>query len=108
MTQSIDTNAVVYIRVPLVKPLKNGVAYDPTGDVVDIAITTQAQAKPGSSDWKTAAWEPSNASGTYWGRLLVGPGTTTGAFTAGTFLVSMRVHDNPETPIVTSGYITFY
>lgn len=106
MSESIDSNSVVYVRAPLIKPLKNGVAYDPTGDVVDLAIIPSTQAKPTSGDWKTAGWEPSNGSGTYWGRLLVGPGTMFGQLTAGTYLVSMRVHDNPETPILTSGYIT--
>lgn len=107
MSESIDANSVVFIRVPLVKPLKNGQAYDPTSDVVDLAIIPSTQAKPAIGDWKTAGWEPSNGSGTYWGRLLVGLGTPFGAPTPGTYGVYMRVHDNPETPILTSGFVMF-
>ncbi len=87
-----------YVRVP-VRVTKNGVAVDPTGDVVQMAFMAQGAGDPAGGDWKTASWEtdPTTTPPTYYARCLVGPGGTA-TLAKGTYLVWVKITDVPEVP----------
>ena len=88
-----------FIRVP-VSAEEDGLAVDPTGDVVEMAIVT-ASTDPVGGDWNTAAWE--TAGSIYYARLLVGPGSSFGALSAKTYDVWVKVTDSPEIPAMRAG-----
>jgi len=78
-----------------------------TDDVLEAAIVPVDYGDPQSADWKT--------DGVQWRRLspstpqvLVGPGT---AFdfsgSPGAYLLYFRITDNPEVPVLQSGFVIF-
>ena len=87
-----------YLYVP-VSAVKNGAAYNPTGDPVAMAFMPQATQVPQSADWQTAGWTTTqNAVYPYSAGCLIGPGGTI-ALTVGTYVVYVRVTDSPEVPV---------
>ena len=93
----ISSSSLEYIKVQ-VTAIKNGVAYDPTGDTVTMAFTV-SDVLTGVS-WKTSSWE--TTSGKYYARCLVGTGGAA-VLSAGTYIVWVRVTDSPEIPVKRAG-----
>ena len=83
-----------------VQAQKNGVVYDPSADTVQLAFMAKGAGPPGSNDWVNGVWDVggSGISARYRAGVLVGPG---GAKTlgVGTYLVWVKIADNPETPV---------
>ena len=85
---------------------KNGLPYDPTGDVVTMAFPLPG-IDPQPSDWKTSSWEVvSDGFGNpiaYYAICLVGPGSGAAIdLAAGTYDVYAAPIDTPETPQIKS------
>ena len=45
-----------YVLVPIAAT-KEGISYNPTGDVVQMAFMPNTVQQPGVSDWMTASWD---------------------------------------------------
>jgi len=94
-----------YVLVPI-SATKAGVAYNPTGDVVQMAFMPNATQQPGVSDWVAASWDTNSSSIIYPYdiKCLVGP---TGAITLsqGTYVIYVKIQDNPETPVLVVGQL---
>src|SRR4051812_36719179 len=96
-----------YILVP-VSIKADGVNFDPTSDVVQMAFITDSATAPVTGDWKSASWEAGGGTGNvYYARCLVGPaGTVTLA--AGLYFVWVKIVDNPETVVVQVDTLTIF
>lgn len=90
-----------YIRSH-VEAEKNGVEYDPTGDVVHFTFTTTEDIVVAT--WHSGSWE--TVSGRHYARCLIGPDAV--VLAKGTYVVHCRVTDNPEAPADKVGTITIY
>ena len=89
-----------------VNPTKLGVPYNPTGDTVQFAFMPTPTQVPGTSDWVTGSWATNAASVLfpYNAQCLVGPaGTKT--LGIGTYVVYVKITDNPEIPVEIVGQL---
>lgn len=94
-----------YILVP-VQATKAGNAYNPTSDTVQFAFMTTPTQVPQVSDWVSGSWDTdsSNFLYPYSAKCLVGPsGTIT--LTVGTYVIYVKIQDNPEIPVLTAGQL---
>jgi hypothetical protein len=91
--------SIEYIRVR-VTVTKNGVAFNPTSDVVKLAFT-ENDSLEGTETWHTGSWE--TAGGVYYARCLVGPSPGNTILTPGVWYVWVKVTDSPEVPIKSGG-----
>lgn len=94
-----------YVLIPVVVT-KAGVSYNPTGDPIAFAFMPTATQVPQSGDWVAGAWETDtpNPLYPYTAKCLVGP-TGTINLGIGTYIVYIRVTDNPEVPILVAGQL---
>jgi len=95
-----------YVFVPF-NVTKLGVPYNPTADTVVFAFMPTPYQVPTVSDWKAGAWDsiPSNILYPYSAKCLVGPaGTIT--LGIGTYIVYVKVTDNPEVPVLIGGQLS--
>lgn len=94
-----------YVLVPI-SATKDSVAYNPTGDAVEMAFMPNTVQQPGGGDWVTAGWETdaNNIIYPYSVRCLIGP---TGAVTLnpGTYVMFVKIFDSPETPVLIVGQL---
>lgn len=93
------------VNIP-VNARKAGAAYNPTGDTVQFAFMPTPTQVPGSSDWVTGSWDsvPSNVLYPYTAKCLTGPsGTVT--LGIGTYIVYLKITDNPEIPVRIAGQL---
>ncbi len=100
--RELSTASLEYVQVPMTAR-KNGAAYDPTADTVQMAFVAGAG---NPSTWYTASWDTDATTTpvTYRAQCLVGPsGTVTLA--AGTYTVWVKVTDSPEVPVKRAGQI---
>jgi hypothetical protein len=99
----ISTQSLQYVKVPITAT-KGGVAFDPSGDVVQMAFSA-SEHLGANPTWCTASWE--DTTGGHLARCLVGTG---GAATlaAGTHWVFVKVTDSPESPVISAGPIIVY
>lgn len=97
--------ATQYYSVP-VAARTAGTSYNPTGDVVQFAFMAQATQVPAPSDWVSGSWEtvPTNLLYPYSARCLVGPSGTTNPG-IGTYVVYVKITDNPEIPVLIAGQL---
>jgi hypothetical protein len=94
-----------YVFIP-VQATKSGIAYNPTGDAVQMAFMPQATQVPGNSDWVAASWDTNQTSVLYpySCKCLVGPsGTIT--LGLGTYYMYLHITDNPEIPVLLAGIL---
>ena len=94
-----------YVLVPI-SATKEGLSYNPTGDTVTMAFMPNAVQQPGVSDWQTASWDTdsTNIIYPYTVKCLVGPaGVIT--LTTGTYVIYVKIQDNPETPVLVAGQL---
>jgi hypothetical protein len=97
--------ATEYVLIP-VSATRSGRAYNPTADVVQFAFMPTPTQVPGSSDWVTGAWDTDTASVIYpySAKCLVGPaGTIT--LGIGTYIIYVKITDNPEIPVLVPGQL---
>lgn len=95
-----------YVLIPL-QATKAGALYNPTSDVVQFAFMPTAVQVPQVSDWVNGVWETAatNLIYPYNAKCLVGPNGST-ALTMGTYVIYLKVTDNPEIPVLTAGQLT--
>jgi hypothetical protein len=94
-----------YVLIP-VSATKAGSPYNPTGDVVQFAFMPTVIQVPQSGDWMTGSWDsdPGNFIYPYQAKCLVGPaGTVT--LGIGTYIIYIRIQDNPEVPVLVAGQV---
>jgi hypothetical protein len=96
----IPTASQQYVPI-VVAATKLGAAYNPTGDTVQIALTSTNR-EPAGGDWISAVWEVSGSQ--YTALALITPGQ----YSAGTYYPWVKVTDNPETPVIPAeGVVVF-
>jgi hypothetical protein len=85
---------------------KQGVSYNPTGDVVQMAFMPNTAQQQGVSDWQTASWDTdsTNIIYPYSAKCLVGPSGVITLVT-GTYVIFVKITDNPETPVLVAGQL---
>lgn len=99
----ISSLSTIYVKVP-VKARKNGLDFDPSGDVVQMAFVAEGTS-PVVGDWKSASWEPTGwGNGAVFARCLVGPGGVV-TLTPGILDVWVDVADAPERPRARAGKV---
>ena len=89
---SLSVLSTEYVRVPIAATVNNA-PYNPTNDVVQFAFTTGGD--PVAGDWHAGVWDSGNAP--YVAQCLVGPGGV--ALTVGTWVIWVKITDNPEIPV---------
>jgi hypothetical protein len=65
---------------------------------VEIAVVAATVEEPAAGDWKTAAWDGTDA------KVLIGPGTSL-ALANGIYRVWVRITATPELPVVRGGLL---
>lgn len=77
-----------------------GQAYDPTADAVYFAFKSDGTT-PTSGDFTVGSWETDATLSppTYYARTLVGPVSPGLALPRGSYLVWLKITDNPEVPV---------
>ena len=105
-TITISHLSTPYVKVP-VAARKNGAPYNPTSDSVQFAFMPTAVQVPVTADWVSGSWEnvPTNIIYPYNAQCLVGPSGST-VLTLGTYVMYLKVTDNPEIPVFTAGQLT--
>ena len=102
---SLSQLATQYVFVP-VSVTKEGLPYNPTGDTVVFAFMPTATQVPQLADWQSASWDTdtTNVLYPYSAKCLVGPA---GAITLGigTYIVYIKITDNPEIPVLIGGQL---
>lgn len=83
-----------YERFP-VTVRKNGVAFDPTDPALPVHMAFLPKGTDPTDEWVTGDWEPEGSK--HFARTLIGPGTAT-ELVKGTYIVWLRITDNPEIP----------
>lgn len=94
-----------YVFIP-VSATRSGAAYNPTGDPVVFAFAPTATYVPQNTDWVAGSWDTDTSSilFPYSAKCLVGPaGTVT--LGIGTYVMYIRITDNPEVPVLIAGQL---
>jgi hypothetical protein len=97
--------ATEYVLIP-VTVTKAGLAYNPTGDTVQFAFAATPTYVPQVSDWVAGAWDTdtTNILYPYTAKCLIGPsGTIT--LGIGTYIIYLKITDNPEIPVLIGGQL---
>ena len=105
-TIGISRLSLQYIGIPVKATTLSGVSYNPTADTVQMAFMPQATQVPQSTDWQTAIWSAvtGNLIFPYVAYCLVGPGGTI-QLGLGTYVIYLKVTDNPEIPVIAAGQL---
>jgi hypothetical protein len=94
-----------YCIVP-VSARVQGVLINPTTDVVQFAFKAEG-ADPGVSDWLTGSWASTTPlNNFYQAQILVGPGAGGNVLAIGTYVIWIKITDNPEVPVRQPGTLT--
>lgn len=95
-----------YVLIP-VAVTKSGVPYDPTGDTVQMAFMPTPTQVPTTGDWQDASWDTdtTNILYPYTAKCLVGPSDGTITLGTGTYVIYLKITDNPETPVLAAGQL---
>lgn len=84
---------------------------NPTSDVVEMAFLAPS-ATPVAGDWKTAVWRsggpPYYIMRLVYGSGVIGPPGGSTVLAVGTYVIWVRIHDNPETPARPVDVLTIY
>lgn len=80
----------------------NGAVYNPTADPVAFAFVPKQVSgpppDPTSGQWQAATWQ-TDPGPVYWASILVGPLNGGVALAAGSYIVYVKVTDNPAVPV---------
>jgi hypothetical protein len=98
---SLSSLSTEYIRVPVAATVNNA-PYNPTNDAVAFAFT--GGANPAGGDWHSGSWDSANTP--YAAQCLVGPGAGGVALTVGTWVIWIKITDNPEVPVRAVGQLS--
>lgn len=97
----IRVQSLEYLPVR-VRSFKLGAPYDPTNDVVKIALPV-IDVDPVTGDWKSATWQ--TVDDEYYANLLVGPGGDV-TLQRGDYDIFIKVTDSPEIPVIRAGRLS--
>jgi hypothetical protein len=89
-----------------VEVTEQGLAYNPTTDVVEFAFTPVGNRLPDT--WFTGSWDgtqPVPGTTAYRAQVLVGPGSSGPVLAVGKYQVWIRVTDSPEVPVLPVGQL---
>jgi hypothetical protein len=87
-----------YITVTVKATGNTGQPLNPTGDAVAFAFKAE-NVNPGSGDWNTGSWDTYLPVGSaYIAKILVGPAASVNPG-VGTWVVWVKITDNPEIPV---------
>ena len=100
----ISILSTVFVKSRIIAT-KNGLSYDPTGDVVEVAFVGPG-VTPAPADWHAGTWETAGT-GVYYARLLVGPVGGL-VLAAAAYTMWVRITDNPEVPALEAGPLRIY
>ncbi len=105
-TLAISQLSLQYVGIPVKASTLAGASYNPTSDTVQMAFMPQATQVPQSTDWQSAVWATvtGNLIYPYAAYCLVGPGGTINPG-IGTYVVYLKVTDNPEIPALIVGQL---
>jgi hypothetical protein len=105
-TIGISHLSLQYVGIPVKTTTLAGAAYNPTSDTVQMAFMPTATQVPQSTDWQACVWAAvtSNLLFPYAAYCLVGPGGTI-TLGLGTYVVYLKVTDNPEIPVKIIGQL---
>ena len=94
-----------YVFIP-VNATKSGLAYNPTGDPVVFAFAATATYVPQNTDWVAGSWDTDTTSllYPYQAKCLVGPAGVINPG-IGTFVIYIKITDNPEVPVLIAGQL---
>ena len=97
--------ATMYVFVPFAATMA-GIPYNPTGDTVQFAFAPTATYVPQNTDWQSASWttDTTNVLYPYSAKCLVGPAGTID-LGIGTYVIYVKVTDNPEIPVLICGQL---
>lgn len=97
-------SSLAYITVPIGAKF-NGVAIDPTADVVQMAFVSEGT-EPVEGDYRSGSWETDDSGfePIYYARCLVGPGGTV-TLSAQVWDCYVRITDTTEIPVFSAGQI---
>jgi hypothetical protein len=95
---TLSALATMYVPVGPVRAVVDGLAVNPTADVVSMAFVGLSDT-PVSGDWKAASWDQAPIQGDYIIQCLVGPSGGVTTLTPGQYAVWVKIVDNPETVI---------
>lgn len=103
LRQSAASTQYVQVQVLAVS---GGEAYDPTGDSVSMAfIPSASPLSPASGQWNTGSWQ-TDPDGSHWAQALVGPANGGLTLGTGSYVVWIRVTDDPEVPALPGPVLT--
>lgn len=104
-TLTISHLSTEYVLIPI-QVTKSGTPYNPTGDAVQFAFMPNAVQQPVNADWVNGSWETvaTNFLYPYNAKCLIGPSGST-ALTTGSYVIYLKVTDNPEIPVLTAGQL---
>lgn len=101
--QSMSVQSLEYVQAQVTATVA-GAPYNPTVDVVEFAFTI-GNAQP--AQWYAGSWDssqPNPGTNAYCAQILVGPGGTV-ALSQGRYTYWIKIHDNPETPVLPVGQL---
>lgn len=95
-----------YCQVPVFVAAPGGGAYNPSGDVVQMAfMPNPPNDNPAIDDWHTGSWVAGTNNG-WLAQVLVGPSNGGVPLAEGVYTVWVQVVDNPEVPVEPVGTLT--
>ena len=105
-TIGISQLSLQYVGIPVRAVTLAGASFNPTADTVQMAFMPAPTQVPLPSDFKTAVWATLSGSllYPYAAYCLVGPGGTINPG-IGTYVIWLKVSDNPEIPVLICGYL---
>lgn len=89
-----------------VEVTEQGLAYNPTSDVVEFAFTAIGDRLPAT--WFVGSWDgtqPVPGTTAYRAQVLVGPGSSGPVLAVGKYQVWIRITDSPEVPVLPVGHL---
>jgi hypothetical protein len=105
-----------YVRIP-VRARRAGAVYDPTGDVVELALMrkpgdetgvtpSDAYNDPAESDWVTGSWDTDGSK--YLAKATFGTAADLVPSERGIYQVWVRVNSSPELAVFLAGDVEFF
>ncbi len=103
---TIPRLSLQYIGIPVKASTLTGAPYNPTADTVQMAFMPTPTQVPQNTDWQSAVWAAvtGNLTYPYAAYCLVGPGGTIDPG-IGSYIIYLKVTDNPEVPVITAGQL---
>lgn len=102
---SISSLSTVYLPFPVQATGNYGQPINPTSDTVQFAFKA-VSVNPGPGDWNSGSWDSYLPAGSqYVAKILVGPNASVNPG-VGTWVVWMKITDNPEIPVVEVALLT--